>query len=182
MTSTQDSLTARHDDTQPLLWNLARISGTLSEIATAWRRAQPGRPELPLILPEQLRDAARQLAADIRALAGADPVQPPELALSVADQFSSLQENITSAQAITRGPGMPEVGDGKLWESLRAPLHQAGTQLTSPMPQLATPQTDWPRPGTARAGTGHSESRTATRPPGHEHLPREGLAGVTDPP
>ena len=138
MTSTQDPLTARHDDTQLLLSDLARISGTLSEITTVWRRAKPYRPELPLILPEQLRDTARQLAADIRALADADPVQPSDLALSVADQFFALQESISSAQAITCGPGVPEVGDDRLWESLRGPLRRAGTRLAGPVPQLVT--------------------------------------------
>jgi hypothetical protein len=136
VTSTQDPLTASNDDVQLLLWDLARISGTLSEITTAWRRAKPYRPELPLILPEQLHDTARQLAADIRALADAGQVQPAELALSAADQFYALREGITSAQAITSGSGVPKVGDDRLWESLRAPLQRAGTQLARPVPHL----------------------------------------------
>jgi hypothetical protein len=136
MTSIQGPLASSDDDARLLLWDLARISGTLSEITTAWRRAKPCRPELPLILPEQLHDTARQLADDIRALTDAGQVQPAELALSVAGQFSALREGIASAQAMTCGPGVPRVGDDSLWESLRAPLQRAGTQLTCPVPHL----------------------------------------------
>jgi hypothetical protein len=53
---------------------LAVISGTLSEIATVWRRASLYLPGLPVMLPEQLRDAVRQLATDIQAPAGPAPV------------------------------------------------------------------------------------------------------------
>jgi hypothetical protein len=135
MTRTKDPVTASNDDAQ-LLWDLARISGTLSEITTAWRRARPFRPELPLILPEQLHLMARQLAAGIRTLGDAGQVQSAELALSAAAQFSALREGITSAQAMTCGPGVPKVGDDRLWESLRAPLQRAGTQLARPAPHL----------------------------------------------
>ncbi len=44
---TENPMTS-HDDVELLLWDLARISGTLSEIATVWRSALPYRPELPL--------------------------------------------------------------------------------------------------------------------------------------
>lgn len=135
MTGTQDPLTASHDDAR-LLWDLARISGTLSEITTAWRRAKPFRPELPLILPQQLHDMARQLAAGIRALGDAGWVPSAELALSAAGQFSALREGITSAQAMTCGPGVPTVGDDRLRESLRGPVERAGTQLARPVPHL----------------------------------------------
>ena len=135
MTRTQDPLTASRGDAQ-LLGDLARISGTLSEITTAWRRAKPFRPELPLILPEQLHDMARQLVAGIRALGDAGHVQSAGLALSTAGQFSALREGITSAQAMTCGPGVPKVGDDRLWESLQAPLQRAGTQLARPAPHM----------------------------------------------
>jgi hypothetical protein len=51
------------DDIRLLLADLAGICGTLSEIATIWRRASPYLPGVPAILSEQLHDAARQLAA-----------------------------------------------------------------------------------------------------------------------
>ena len=136
MTDTLDPPVSWHDGARLLLADLTAICGTLSEITTVWRRARPYLPELPLILPSQLQDAARQLAADIRPLAGDGPVQPPDRALSAADRFGSLQQSIASARAMTCGPSIPQVGDARLWESLSAPLCRAGTQLTTLMPHL----------------------------------------------
>jgi hypothetical protein len=133
MADTQDTAPSWRDGAQLLLRDLACISGTLGEITTVWRRAMPYLAELPLILPVQLQDAARQLAADIRALPD-NPAQSPDQALSAVARFSALQQSITSAQAITCGPGLPDLGDGRLWESLRALLHRAGTQLAALMP------------------------------------------------
>ena len=70
MTPPQDPQATCGDDIRLLLADLAVIAGTLSEIATVWRRASPCLPGLPAILPEQLHDAARQLAAGIQAPAG----------------------------------------------------------------------------------------------------------------
>ena len=125
MTETRDPLTTSHDDMELLLWDLTRISGTLSEIATVWRRAQPYLPELPLILPVRLQDSVRQLAADIRARTGPCPGQPTELALPLTEQLSALKDSIARAQAMTCGPGLPQVGDARLWGSLGAALRQA---------------------------------------------------------
>jgi hypothetical protein len=123
---------------QLLLGDLITVSGTLSEITTVWRRAKPYLPELPLYLPEQLQDAARQLAADVCVLTGADPVQPPDQALSLADRFCMLEQSIASARATTCGPGISEIGDSRLWESLSAPLRRAGTQLAALRPHPVT--------------------------------------------
>ena len=49
-------------DARLLAWDLARVSGALSEIATTWRRAQIRRPDLPLGLPQRLADTAPRLA------------------------------------------------------------------------------------------------------------------------
>ena len=138
MTDIQDSPASWRDSAQLLLRDLTCISGTLSEITTVWRRAKPYLPGLPLILPVQLQDAARQLTADIRALTGDGLIQSPDQAPSAAGRFSALQQNIASARAMTCGPGIPEVGDGRLWESLSAPLNRAGTQLTALRPHLVT--------------------------------------------
>jgi len=136
LTDTLDPPVSWHDGAPFLLADLAVICGTLSEITTVWRRARPYLPGLPLMLPVQLQDAARQLAADIRALAGDSPAQPPARALSAADQFGALRQSIASARAMTCGPGIPQVGDARLWESLSASLRRAGTQLTTLMPRL----------------------------------------------
>lgn len=138
MTDIQDPPPSCRAGAQLLLGDLATISGTLSEITTVWRRAKPYLPELPLYVPEQLQDAARQLAADVWALTGGGPVQPPDQAPSIADRFCMLEQNIASACAMTCGPGIPEIGDGGLWESLSAPLHRAGTQLAALRPYLVT--------------------------------------------
>ena len=138
MTDTLDPPVSWHDGARLLLADLAAICGTLGEITTVWRRARPYLPELPLILPSQLQDAARQLAADIRPLAGDGPVQLPDRALSAVDRFGSLQQSIAFARAMTCGPGIPQVGDARLWESLSACLCRAETQLTTLMPHLVT--------------------------------------------
>src|SRR4029077_16474837 len=100
MVSTQETrVTVRPDFDGPYLegmaWDLATVSGALSEIATTWRRALPCRPDLPLdppprlpravrrrpalplALPQRLADMARRLAADIRALAAAGAPEAP---------------------------------------------------------------------------------------------------------
>ena len=79
MTETQDPLMPRRDDVRLPVEDLACVSGTLSEIMTAWRRAWPGRPELQPGLLSQIQDTARQLAADIEAAAGAGRRQDPAL-------------------------------------------------------------------------------------------------------
>lgn len=86
----------------------------------------------------QLQDAARQLTADIRALAVGGPVQPPDQAPPAAGRLSALQQSIAAARAMTCGPGIPEAGDGRLWESLSASLDRAGTQLTALRPHPVT--------------------------------------------
>jgi hypothetical protein len=136
VTDTLDPPVSWHDGARHLLADLTAICGTLSEIATVWRRARPHLPELPLVLPLQLQDAARQLAADIRPLAGDGPVQPPDRALPADDRFGSLQQSIAMARAMTCGPGIPQVGDARLWESLSALLCRARTQLAALTPHL----------------------------------------------
>jgi hypothetical protein len=138
MTEHQDSLASSRDDLQLLLSDLASISGTLSEIATVWRRARPYLPELPALVPEQLADATRQLASDIQSLADAGHPRPQTQAVSVAEQSSALQQGIASAQAMTRGDGVPDIGDAGLWELLRGPLRRVGRQVTELVPELVT--------------------------------------------
>lgn len=137
MTENQDWPASR-DDLQRLLSDLACISGTLSEIATVWRRARPYLPGLPALVPEQLADAARQLAAGIQSLADAGRRRPHDQAVSVAEQSSALQHGIASAQAMTCGDGVPDLGDARLWESLGGPLRRVARQITELAPELVT--------------------------------------------
>lgn len=138
MTEIQEPLTTSRDGAQLLLSDLACISGTLGEIATVWRRARPYLPELPAVVPEQLAGAARQLASDIQSLAVADRLKPHAQAVSVVEQFLALRQGIASAQAMTCGDGVPDLGDARLWESLSGALRRAGRQIIELAPQPVT--------------------------------------------
>jgi hypothetical protein len=81
------------------------------------------------MFPEQLQSAARDLAADIQALADAGLVWSPDETLSAADRVCALKQGIASARVMTCGPGIAEVGDGRLWEFLSTPLRRAEAQL-----------------------------------------------------
>ena len=146
-------MTARPDFDGPylegMIWDLATVSGALSEIATTWRRALPCRPDLPLDLPQRLADMARRLAADVRSLgtAGAPeapgaPGAPgvprqdraPDLAREVTIRMSALSQGADYARAITAGGGTADVGDAPLWELLRPALRRTGRMLRTSLP------------------------------------------------
>jgi hypothetical protein len=134
MVSTQETrVTVRPDFDGPYLegmaWDLATVSGALSEIATTWRRALPCRPDLPLDLPQRLADMARRLAADIRSL-GAPGAPGQDLAREVSIRMSALSQGADYARAITVG-GAADVGDAPLWELLRPALRRTGRTLTT---------------------------------------------------
>ena len=152
MISTQETrATVRPDFNGPYIerpyaegmaWDLATVSGALSEIATTWRRARPCRPDLPLDLPQRLADMARRLAADIRSLAAAGapgaPGAPgqdraPGLAREVSIRMAALSQGADYARAITAGGGA-DVGDASLWELLRPALRRTGRPLTTSLP------------------------------------------------
>jgi hypothetical protein len=150
MISTQETrATVRPDFDGPYIegmaWDLATVSGALSEIATTWRRALPCRPDLPLDLPQRLADMARRLAADIRSLAAARaPGTPgalgaprqeraPGLVREVSIRMSALSQGADYARAITAG-GAADVGDAGLWELLRPALRRTGRMLTASLP------------------------------------------------
>ena len=127
MTEIKDSPVPDRDDVRLLLEDLACVSGTLSEIMTAWRRAMPWRPELPVSALTELQDTTRQLAADIRA--SASPGQAPNPALSTAERISALREDATRAREATGGPDQSVVGDRGLWELLGAAVSRAAARL-----------------------------------------------------
>ena len=127
-----------------MAWDLATVSGALSEIATTWRRALPCRPDLPLDLPQRLADMARRLAADVRSLGAADPAgaevpgagglgddRTSDLAREVAIRMSALSQGADYARAITAGAGTADVGDRPLWELLRPALRRTGRTLAT---------------------------------------------------
>jgi hypothetical protein len=120
MTENHDRPVPRRDDLKLLLEDLACVCGTLSEIMTAWRRAQPGRPELRLGQLVRLQDDARQLAADLEAAAAGGR------ALCAAGQLAALAEEAAATRAVTGGPGCVEAGDRGLWELLAAGAPRPG--------------------------------------------------------
>ena len=115
------------DDSEWVAWDLATVSGALSEIATTWRRAKPRHPGLPVGLPQHLADLAGRLAADMWSLAAGGPQKRRYLELSL--RLSALREGAAYAHAITSGPGAPCVGDAPLWESVRPALQRTGSLL-----------------------------------------------------
>jgi hypothetical protein len=132
MTATQTLPMTVRDDIRLLAWDLACASGTLSEIATTWRRSWQDMPGLPLGLPLRLQDTARQLAADARSLGEADP-EPGQAAFLVG-QLAALSAQAAVARTVTCGPGSPGIGDALLWESLTAALRRAATRLRAAPP------------------------------------------------
>jgi hypothetical protein len=112
-----------------LAQDLAVVSGALSEIATCWRRAQSSGRELPADRPLHLQDAVQQMEADVRSLAGGNPDQRADLALTVAGRFNMLRADIASAQSRSQVAGIHTAGDAELWNSAAEALRRAGTRL-----------------------------------------------------
>ena len=143
MISTQETRVAGRPDfdgpyLEGMAWDLATVSGALSEIATTWRRALPCRPDLPLDLPQRLADMARRLAADIRSLATPGTLGQ-DLAREVTIRMSALSQGADYARAITAGGGAADVGDASLWELLRPALRRTGRTLTTSLTAGVTP-------------------------------------------
>lgn len=134
MTQSQDPPVPGDRDARRLLEDLACVCGTLSEIMTAWRRAAPWRPGLPLHSLAALQETTRQLAADIAAAHRAG--QCPDPARSAAERFSALKEAIADARAATCAPGTGEAGDRRLWELLGAAMQRAERRLADLMLDL----------------------------------------------
>ena len=99
MTGTPGSLVTTRDDIQPIAWDLATVSGALSEIATTWRRARASRPDLPPGLPQRLADTAQHLAADALLIGGNGRGEAQVMPASLARQVSALREDVAAARA-----------------------------------------------------------------------------------
>lgn len=119
------------DDFEGVAWDLATVSGALSEIATTWRRASLRHPDLPVGLPQRLADMAERLAADAQSLAGSGQEPAPELAASVAARTSALSEGTAHARSMTSGRGAAGVGDAPLWDILHPALRRTGDSLAA---------------------------------------------------
>jgi hypothetical protein len=118
------------DDFTLMAWDLATVSGGLSEIATTWRRALPSRPDLPLDLPQRLAVEAERLAADALSLAGTRQQAAAGLPVSVVTRMRSLSAAAAYARTLTSDRGDAFVGDTQLWDFLGPALDRAGRRLT----------------------------------------------------
>lgn len=149
MSDTRDPLMSLSGDLRLLARDLGCISGTLTEIATAWRRARQCRPDLPLGLPLRLEAATHQLTGIAVDLAWAGPRQRPELAFLLTEQMSALERDATAAEAMTCGAGISPVGDAGLWKYLGAAMQRARARELSLILQLPKIRT---RRGTMACG------------------------------
>jgi hypothetical protein len=119
------------DDFTLMAWDLATVSGGLSEIATTWRRALPSRPDLPLDLPQRLAAEAERLAADALSLAATGQEAAAGLPVSVATRMYALSAAAAYARTLTAGRGDASVGDTPLWDFLGPALDRAGSRVTA---------------------------------------------------
>jgi len=129
MTSTSLAADESPVDVRELAWDIACIRGALSEIATCWRRSLPRLPGLPLRLPLQLHDTARQIEADAFCLADVNPGQAAGLATDMAARLASFQHDIAAARAMTHAPGSTGAGEQLLWDSVADARDRAGSRL-----------------------------------------------------
>ena len=118
------------DDFTLMAWDLATVSGGLSEIATTWRRALPSHPDLPLDLPQRLAAEAERLAADALSLAATGQEAAVGLPVSVATRMDALSAAAAYARTLTSGRGDASVGDTPLWDFLGPALDRADNRLT----------------------------------------------------
>jgi hypothetical protein len=119
------------DDFTLMAWDLATVSGGLSEIATTWRRALPSRPDLPLDLPQRLAADADRLAADARSLAATGQEAAAGLPVSVATRMHALSAAAAYARTLTSGRGEAFVGDTPLWDFLGPALDRADSRVAA---------------------------------------------------
>jgi hypothetical protein len=117
------------DDFTLMAWDLATVSGGLSEIATTWRRALPSHPDLPLDLPQRLAAEAERLAADALSLAATGQEAAAGLPVSVATRMNALSAAAAYARTLTSGRGDASVGDTPLWDFLGPALDRAGSRV-----------------------------------------------------
>jgi hypothetical protein len=137
MTRSRGQLASVGDDFRLMACDLRAMSGVLSEIATVWRRASPGRPDLLLGLPLQLQAATRQIARVVDDLAWTDVGQEAD-AVPVIEQILALERDVADTKAMTCGVGVSPVGDSGLWERLEAAMRQARARANRDRPsQLA---------------------------------------------
>jgi hypothetical protein len=144
MADGHDQRTAVREDLDPLIRDLRVVSGSLEEVATAWRRMGQFRPGFP----GQLQETAEQVVRTVCALADAAAGQPADLAASALAQLSSLKREILAAETVTGG--IPGTSDSGLWGGIEDALGRADKRLSSLVSRLR--MSDSPVPGRPDTG------------------------------
>ena len=120
---------AARKDAGLMVSDLNRVSGLLEEVATIWRRAELYGRQSSSTAPSHLQEAARGLAALLRAVPDADCGQHPALAFSAVAQLAALESNaaLSAAATVTGGSAL---GDG-IWTAIQGALLRVRNQLWS---------------------------------------------------
>jgi hypothetical protein len=147
MADCHDQRTAVREDLDPLVRDLYVVSGSLEEVATAWRRMGQFRAGFPA----PLQEAADQIVRTVRALADAGTDQPANLAASAVGQLSELKRDVLSAETVTNGT--PGTTDSGLWAAVKDALDRADRRLWSLISRMCIrdfPAPEHPDTGLAR--------------------------------
>jgi hypothetical protein len=113
---------------EPVVVDLIRACGVLEEVATVWRRAGLFRQQPSSCSPANLQDAARKLAALLRALPDTDSGERRALVCSAETQLAIIEKDVVHAAAVTTGR---RIGDAEMWATIQGLLQRAGEQLRS---------------------------------------------------
>jgi hypothetical protein len=129
MSGSGDQRAAARKDADLMVSELSAVSGLLEEVATIWRRLELY-GQSSSTAPGHLQEAAKNLAALLRALPDADCGQHPALAFSAVAQLGALETNAALSAAVT-ATGGSHLGDAGLWAAIQAALLRVRKQLWS---------------------------------------------------
>jgi hypothetical protein len=121
---------AAHKDADLMVRDLNYVSGLLEEVATIWRRAELYGRQSSSTAPGHLQEAAKNLAALLRAVPDADCGQHPAQAFSAVAQLAALETNAALSEAVTVTGGS-HLGDAGLWAAIQGALLRVRKQLWS---------------------------------------------------
>jgi len=121
---------AARKDADLMVSDLNRVSGLLEEVATIWRRLELYGRQSSSTVPGHLQEAAKNLAALLRAVPDADCGQHPALAFSAVAQLAALESNAALSEAVTVTGGS-HLGDAELWAAIQGALLRVRKQLWS---------------------------------------------------
>lgn len=158
MADCHDQRAAVRDEVDSVVGELRCISGSLEEVATAWRRAGQFNPGFPA----RMQEAVHQLVNTVHALTEVGAGQSANLAASAVAQLAALKSGIVSDEAMTSG--IPGVEDSRLWAVIDGALDRADKQLWSLISQLrieGLPVPEHPAAGAAGPASASGPARAS---------------------